>query len=367
MKKFISILMCLAMCLAFVGCTKKTEKVSAKATKTVVDIYGRKVEVPKKVKNIVTLGAGGLRLSCYAGAQDMVVGVEESEHKKTLAKAYNYVNYDKIKDLPIVGKGGSGGYTPYVEEIIKLNPDVIIAAYTKDAAADLQEKTGVPVVAIDYECSFDEPFYKCMEILGQTLNKEDRCKEVVDYIKKSKEDLNKRTKDVPESKKSSVYFGACSFCGGHGIEGTFTNCPALKSINIKSVSDDLAKGTSGVTIDYEKILDWNPDIIFLDPNNMSYVNKHYKTNKNFYNSLKAVKNKKVYTQVAYVWYSANIETAIINSYYAGKVIYPDKFKDVDIEKKANEVYTKMLGKDASNLYNDMVKGGLSWGEITIGE
>lgn len=367
MKKFISILMCLAMCLAFVGCTKKTEKVDAKVTKTVVDIYGRKVEVPKQVKRIVALGAGGLRVTCYAGAQDMVVAVEEREHKKTLPTDYSYVHYEKFKDLPIVGQGGSGGVTPYTEEIIKAKPDVILASYPLDSAKDLQNKTGIPVVAIDYKSSFGEEFYKTMSIVGATLNKEDRCKEVVDYVKKCKEDLNNRTKDVPDSEKPSVYFGACSFRGGHGIEGTYANYPVFKAINIKGVSDDLSTKTTGVTVDYEKILKWNPDIIFIDPNNKSYVNKHHKTNKNFYNSLKAVKNGKVYSQVAYNWYTTNIDTALIDSYYAGKVIYPDKFKDVDIEKKANEVYTKMLGKDAANLYNDMEKGGLTWNQITIGE
>ena len=67
------------------------------------------------------------------------------------------------------------------------------------------------------------------------------------------------------------------------------------------------------------------------------------------------------------WYTTNVETAIINAYYAGTIIFPEQFKDVDIEKIANEIYVKMLGEKASNYYNDMVNGGLSWRQITIGE
>ncbi len=86
---------------------------------SVTDVYGRTVELPEEINSTVCLGAGALRMVCYAQGEDKVIGVEEAEHEQTLAKAYNYLNYDKFKDLPIVGQGGSGGNTPYEEEIIK--------------------------------------------------------------------------------------------------------------------------------------------------------------------------------------------------------------------------------------------------------
>ena len=86
---------------------------------SITDVYGRTVELPEEINSTVCLGAGALRMVCYAQGEDKVIGVEEAEHQQTLAKAYNYLNYDKFKDLPIVGQGGSGGNTPYEEEIIK--------------------------------------------------------------------------------------------------------------------------------------------------------------------------------------------------------------------------------------------------------
>ena len=42
--------------------------------------------------------------------------------------------------------------------------------------------------------------------------------------------------------------------------------------------------------------------------------------------------------------AGNIGTAIADAYACGKVLYPDKFSDVNLPKKADEVYTFFLGK-----------------------
>ena len=47
-------------------------------------------------------------------AQDLVVGVEDYEQKQSISRPYNYVNFDKFKDLPVVGNNGEH----YIEEII---------------------------------------------------------------------------------------------------------------------------------------------------------------------------------------------------------------------------------------------------------
>ena len=81
---------------------------------------------------------------------------------------------------------------------------------------------------------------------------------------------------------------------------------------------------------------------FLDPNNMHLVRDDYKDNPDFYHSLKAVQDGKVYTQIAYNWYTTNVEVAIADAYYAGTIIYPEQFKDIEIVEKANEIFVHML-------------------------
>ena len=59
-----------------------------------------------------------------------------------------------------------------------------------------------------------------------------------------------------------------------------------------------------------------------------------------------------------------MEIAIANAYYAGKVIYPERFADVDPIRKADEIFAIMLGQP---FYEKLAADGMRFGKITIGE
>ena len=60
----------------------------------------------------------------------------------------------------------------------------------------------------------------------------------------------------------------------------------------------------------------------------------------------------------------NITYLLINAYYAGVVLYPEQFSDIDIREKGGEIMENMLGQD---FFDEMEAGGLYYGEITIGQ
>lgn len=361
-KRFLPIM--LIFMLVLTGCSQTSDegKKEEATTKTVTDILGREVEIPSESDSIIALGAGALRMVCYMQGTDKVVGVENLESETDIARPYSYI-YPELSKLPVVGEGGSNGSVAYQEEIIKAEPDVIIAAYDKDMAEDLTKKTGIPVVTVSYDGIFDENMDKSLKLIGEVIGKQDRADELVTYMDELEKDLNDRTKDIADEDKPTVYTGAVSFRGEHGFEGTYAKYPPFDAINAKNVVDETKK-SGALLIDLEKVSTWDPDIIFLNPTNMKLVNEDYKKNPDFYNSLSAVENKKVYSQPSYNWYTTNVEIAIADAYYAGTIIYPEQFKDVKVEEKADEIYEKFLGK---KLYSDFVKEGLGFGPITIGE
>ena len=173
------------------------------------------------------------------------------------------------------------------------------------------------------------------------------------------------TKDIPEDQKLSVYTGAVSFKGGHGIEGTYQNFTPFTAINAKCVFESKDDKSTGVVIDTELILKMNPDVIFLDPNNMSFVSKDFESNPAFYESLKAVQNNQVYSMLGYNWYHTNVEIALADCYYAATVLYPEVFKDINAVDKANEIFEFLL--DAPNYYQDLTAVGFGFGPLKIGE
>lgn len=370
MKKNITLFILLpVIALLITGCgnqpaADETAGEEAAAVRTVTDAAGREVTIPKKVESVVPL-ANALRMMCYADAVDLAAGVELGETEQNIVKAYNWVNFDKLKNLPVAGEGGSGGYMPYEEEIVKINPDVIICGYSGEDAENLQEKTGIPVVVINGGTLFGEDYNESLKIIGEVCGREERCEQVIDFISGIKEELGTRTAEVKDSDKPLVYAGAISFKGGHGIEGTYANFPPFTILNAKDIFEDSNTAAKGVTIEKEKILAADPDIIFLDPNNLSFVNEDYAANPGLYHSLKAVQNGQLYTMLGYNYYYTNVEIALADCYYAAAVIYPDKFSDIDPVKKAGEIFEFMLG--SSTYYQELSDNGLGLGKITLGD
>ena len=360
MKKCISLfLICCVVLAAFAGCA--SDSGPREASRMITDSLGRQVEIPEEVESIVCVGVGALRYSCYVGAADLVVGVEDYEAKAGMTRLYQYVNFDKFKDLPVIGTNGE----PYTEEIINLGPQVIVMSKSASVDADdLQTKTGTPVVVVPgSDTTLDENAYETIRILGELYGREDRATELTDYLKGIQEDLDSRTKDIPDSEKPSVYVGGVSFKGHHGFEGTEAGYGPFVLIHAKNLAD--TTGQSGAfNIDLEQVLAWDPDILFVDFNGMALINEDYAKNPDYYNALSAVQEGKVYSQISFRSSASNLETALADAYYAACVMYPQQFADVDPVQKAGEIFEMLLG---SNPYADLKEAGYEFRPITIGE
>ena len=360
MKKTTSLVLAAVICFVMLaGCGTKIT--TNGKTRIITDGAGRQVEVPEKVESIVCVGVGALRYTCYMGAADLVVGVEDYEVKPGMTRLYNYVNFNKFKDLPVIGTNGQ----PYTEEIINLTPDVIVMSKSASVEADdLQSKTGTPVVVVPgSDTTLDQNAYDTIRILGELYDMQTRATELTDYLKGIQKDLDDRTKDIPDSSKPSVYVGGVSFKGHHGFEGTEAGYGPFQLIGAKNLAD--TTGQNGAfNIDLEQVLSWDPDIIFLDFNGMNLIKEDYAKNPAYYNSLAAVQEGKVYSQISFRSSASNLETALADAYYAACVMYPEQFKDVDPVAKAGEIFEMLLG---ANPYEDLKEAGYEFRPIKIGE
>lgn len=374
MNKVLSLLLVLLMpALLLSGCggtsgTKETGTVPtvAKVQKQkITDLMGREVELAIPVQKVVAIGPGALRLVAYDEGASMVVGIEEIEKKPSPGRSY-MLAYPDLKKLPSIGQGGPDT-APNEESLVGVKPDVIFVSTLVDKAkADqLQAKTGIPVVVLSYGnlATFDENLYRSLNMIGTIIGKEKRAQEVVAYFKQNENDLAERTKSVAEVEKVKVYVGAVSMKGAHGIESTQAKYPPLMFIGAKNVADETGKSGT-VMIDKEKLISWNPDILFLDAGGYALVTEDFKKNPAFYQSLSAVKKGQVYSQIPYNNYTTNIDTAFADAYYAGKIIFPEQFKDIDPIKKSDEIYQFLLGK---SLYSDMDRDFGGFKQLELGK
>ena len=357
MKKGIALLLIVTCLLA--GCAQNGA--GERGMRTITDGAGRQVEVPGQVQSIVCVGVGALRYSCYVGAAELVAGVEDYEVKPGMSRLYNYVNFDKFRDLAVIGTNGQ----PYPEEIIALAPDVIVmSAYASVDADELQKKTAVPVVVVPgSDTTLDADCYETIRILGELYGMEARAAELTGYLRGIEKDLQERTGDIPDSEKPTVYVGGVSFKGAHGFEGTEAGYGPFALIHANNLADSTGQ-TGAFDIDLEQVLSWDPDVIFLDYNGMELIREDHARNPEYYQALTAVQEGRVYAQISFRSSASNLETALADAYYAACVLYPERFADIDPEQKAGEIFGMLLGVDP---YDDLKEAGYALEPIKIGE
>lgn len=335
---------------------------SAAATKTVVDAYGRSVDVPKDAKTAATVGSGA-RFVVYAGAQDKLIAVTEMETTPAMNRPYAIAYKDLFADLPSTSNGNHLLETNVNEEqLMDLNPDVIISSRSAEECDALQKDTSIPVIGITYQNQlFTDNVYNSITCVGEALGTEDHASEVVAKLKEWDADLKARTADIADADKPSVYVGAVNYKGAKSFTGTYANYAPLVELNAKNVADETGQ-KAAVDVDLEQIGNWDPDYMFLNAGNMDLMKADYVNNQAFFDGLKAFQQGNLYTQPFFNFNGTNIDTGICDTYFIGATIYPDKFADVDLKAKYSEIYTTLLGVD---FYQVMQQNGMDFKSMSF--
>lgn len=313
----------------------------------IVDMAGRHVAIPKSVNRIVPVW-GAMRYVVYLRAFDKVVGVERVEKSLPVSagSVYRLALEGKTADLPAIGEGGPDRL-PDFEALIAVRPDIIISMDADLAKVNLiQQKTGIPVV----QCSagglgvFDpHKMQQSLRLLGRILDRDARAEEVIRYLDRVRHDLEKRTEAV--RKRPSVYVGTLSFKGRHGIVSTEPFFTPLRWIHGRNVADSIGRAEH-VFVDPEQIHAWDPDVVFLDAGGLDMVSADYRKRPDFYLKLRAVRQGAVYLIYPYNAYHTNIETALADAYFMGKVLYPRAFRNIEPAAKADDIYRFFIGVPA---------------------
>jgi iron complex transport system substrate-binding protein len=363
--------------LAVAGCTTDAPAAgSSESEITVTDGFGRSVPVPYPVESILCSGSGGVRYAVYLESTDRIVGVDSQDknYREIEGRPYALIHRDHLMTLPLFGEL-RGKDDP--EKIIALNPDLVFktgstgSSYaTSGPEADtLQQKTGVPVVAFPYGSlrndAEKEEMVTAIRLMGTVLGREDRAEAVIAYIEDTMADLESRTGDIPVAEQKRVYVGGVSSAGNQGIISTEPAYPPFLWVHADNVAGGLGIGHADVA--KEALVDWDPGYLFIDVNTMTSDDegaigqlKHDPALK----GLTAVKEGRVYGVLPYNFYNVNHGTVLANAYFVGKVLYPDRFEDVDPAEKADEIYSFLLGEPVFDLLNSQY-GNLGFSQIQI--
>ena len=347
--------------------TKKEKTVNTKEeTRIFTDMLGREVEIPTEIDTIVPLG-NAPRMIVYLGLADMAVGIEECEIAKNPLQAYAYPQKEKWSKLPNCGTNSMGETAYYPEQIIQANPDVILTTDPADVADNLQMQTGITVVCVSQGTLFGEDYEESLRTLAEICDVKDRAEELIHFINDTLNDLSSRAETMKDVKKPTVLGAAASFKGGHSIDGVYTNYSVFEVLQANDVAEEVAneKFSSGVMVEKEQILKWDPEIIFFDSGNLELVKTDYAENPDYFEQLQAVKNGNLYQWPNSTWHWSNVEIPLVSAYYVGSLLYPEAFEDVNFEEKASEIFDMFL--DQPDYLKILEESGSGYGKVTLGE
>lgn len=326
---------------------------SSEGTVSITDMAGRTVQIPDKVNKVIGTGCSGREI-VYLDAAEKMVGIEQIESNSTGGWGdqlpYMIVHPELFK-LPIIGNARTG--TVNYEKIVEVKPDVIFTANAQQAE-DIQSKTGITTVvvyvgAVGTAEQMDD-YKKSLKLMGDILGRENRAEELINYINSCEEDLANRSKNA--DKKETVYIAGQAFKGTHSITSTNPYYPSLRMLNANNVVKDINNVNAtinAVQIDKEQLIKWDPDIIFVEGGSIPMIKEEMSKNPDYQN-INAIKQRKIYGLLPYCLYSYNKDNMLANAYYIGKIIYPEQFKDINPEEKANEIFTEFYGNSGAQVY-----------------
>lgn len=344
--------------------------------RTITDALGREVEIPDKVTHLICSGSGCPRLLVYLQAQKMLVGVDEGETRKRIfdARPYAFAN-PWLKDLPMTGLQG-GRDNPEAILMLEPQPQVILRTFPASGydPVELQQKTGIPVITLEYGGLLPDKrpaLYQTLRTMGEVTGKSARAEEVIAFFEKHIRYLESKAAMVGEEERPSAFVGGIAFSGAHGYQSTEPSYPPFSLLKVRDtagMSERLLHSTSHAVIAKEKILDWDPDYLFLDLSTLQLGEDssglaELKNDKG-YQTLSAVKRGDVYGVLPYNWCTKNYGSILANCYFIGKLLYPEAFKNINPEVRADEIYTFLVGEAVFGKMNAMFDG-LAFSKIPL--
>lgn len=333
---------------------------------TITDMIGRKVDIaPGAYSRVVCVGAGALRLFSYLGKLNLLCGVEDidnltlSERPKMFdrtARPYVMAGEGFYSALPSCGVGGPNAQTIEAEKIAACKPDIVISEYEDVEKEDaLQEKLGVPVITLNYGKGgmVNSGLYGTLAMLGKVFGEEARARSLIEYHYDMTKKVFDRTKEVKSKRKAYI----CGL-GNWGTTDQFMTAQNFDTFNVAHI-DGVVKGkaTDGVVkITEEEFVSLAKDmeVMVFD----AAAVKNIKGKGYDFSLCKAFQTGEVYLQMAYNAYYTNVETALVNTWFVAKSVYPNLFEDVDIAKLADEVTFRFNG---IKLYERMKELPFSYG------
>ncbi len=327
-----------------------TSEESASADKIVIeDQLGKTIEldgVPKRVAT--TIMPFPYIFYAVVGNNDNLVGCNPSSMIAYENSALKYM-YPELKNADTSFVDTS--FVVNVEELLKLEPDVVFQWNYMDDEIAKMEEAGIKVIALQYGTLDDLQTW--IRIIGKMFQKEDRAEELIAYFNDNVDEVTAKISTLSEDDYSNIIILSDTL----KVTGTgFANYWVEKSGAVNP-----AKDLSGeaLNVNMEQVYEWNPSIIYignftdLQPSDLI----DNKLDGQDWSVVDAVQNKQVYKIPigGYRWDPPGIETPLMVKWLA-KIQHPDLFEDMDMYEEVSKFYKDVYNFELTDEMLDEILG-----------
>ena len=303
---------------------------------TIVDYTGKSMEIPSPAETVISLSSHASEILCALEGGDRIVGRGGSS---------TFPPY--LEDVPVVGESS---YTPNIELILQLDPDVLVAdTMLSDDGREKIESAGIPVI-VD---RFSDPDRTIANIrnLGLILGKEARAKELANFIENYRSVIEDRISDLEEVDKPIVL---CEWGSPWKVATPGTSYGnKIMAAGGTSIAADETAGKY-VVVSSEWVAERNPEIIVFQvfgkvPPTAEELEKTRDEilSRPGLSEVEAVKDGRVYIITSGIVGGA---PSVIGDLYLAKWFHPDLFEDVDPEAVHGELLQRFLGLELDGVY-----------------
>lgn len=230
-----------------------------------------------------------------------------------------------------------------VEEVLKLQPDVVFQWNYMDEEIEKMEAAGIKVVALEYGDLEDLETW--IRIIGTMFDKEERAEELITYFHESVAEVTDKIATLPEEEISNILILSDNL----KVTGTGFSKYWIENSGAFNPAGDLSG--EALNVNMEQIYEWNPSIIYignftdLQPSDLV----ENKLDGQDWSVVDAVQNGQVYKIPigGYRWDPPGVETPLMIKWLA-KIHHPELFADMDMREEVTEFYKDVYNFDMTD-------------------
>ncbi|WP_338574033.1 ABC transporter substrate-binding protein [Erwinia billingiae] len=320
----------------------------SQAARQVTDQLGRQVTIPDRVDRVVVLQHQTLNLLVQLDATNTMVGIL-GNWKQQLGDRYQRL-VPQLATIPALGDLTHVD----VEKLVALHPQVVfVTNYAPKEMIDQIQNLGIAVIAISLRSgdekqqgelnpqlqnedqAYNQGLQDGIRLIGEVVNHQPQAEALIKATFDERQQTADRLKDIPADRRIRAYMANPDLTTYGSGKYTGLMMAHAGALNVAAAT---IKGFKQVSM--EQIIAWNPQVIFVQdryPKVIDEINQQPA-----WQAVDAVKNHRVYLMPEYAkaWGYPMPEALALGELWMAKKLYPEKFSDIDMQKRADSWYQR---------------------------